>query len=217
MEQQLKQTEEASTAQLQSAQQAAVTQAVQHSNQYQAELERAAGQRKQLQAQAQELQAALAAKESEVGAVQMQLAAALDSSKRVQENHGKVSFKLLLVLGDILCAGLHLSCLSHLRFRHCRERHLSRHLAAADGTRLHSTGHICMKLLQTGPQGLLLCMHVQSIAAKNALVEQMQQELEHVKATHTQANKIHEAHVAQLISSINELQDLCGQQVSTAQ
>jgi predicted nucleic acid-binding Zn-ribbon protein len=91
LEQQLKQTEEASTAQLQSAHQAAVTQAVQHSNQYQVELERAAGQRKQLQAQVQELQAALTGKESELGAVQMQLAAALESSKRVQESHGKVS------------------------------------------------------------------------------------------------------------------------------
>jgi predicted RNase H-like nuclease (RuvC/YqgF family) len=91
LEQQLKETEEASTAQLQSTQQAAVTQAVQHSNQYQAELERAAGQRKQLQAHVQELQAALAGKESELEAVQMQLAAALESSKCVQESHGKVS------------------------------------------------------------------------------------------------------------------------------
>jgi predicted phage-related endonuclease len=91
LEQQLKQTEAASTEQLQSARQAAVNQAVQHSNQYQADLERAAGQRKQLQQQVQELQAALAAKESELAAVQMQLAAALDSAKRVQENHGKVS------------------------------------------------------------------------------------------------------------------------------
>lgn len=92
LEQQLKQTEAASTEQLQSARQAAITQAVQHSNQYQADLERAAGQRKQLQQQVQGLQAALAAKESELAAVQMQLAAALESAKRAQENHGKVSW-----------------------------------------------------------------------------------------------------------------------------
>jgi hypothetical protein len=52
------------------------------------------------------------------------------------------------------------------------------------------------------------------MAAKNALVAQMQQELEQVKAGHTHANRTHEAHIAQLISSINELQDLCSNQVS---
>jgi predicted phage-related endonuclease len=90
-EQQLKRSEEASAAQLQSARQAAVTQAVQHSNQYQNDLERAAGQRKQVQRQVQELEAAVAGKESELASVQLQLAAALESSKRVQDNHGKVS------------------------------------------------------------------------------------------------------------------------------
>lgn len=73
-----------------SARQAAVTEAVQHSTHFHAELERAAGQQKQLQQQVQELQAALANKESELGAAQMQLAAAVESCKRVQENHGKV-------------------------------------------------------------------------------------------------------------------------------
>lgn len=91
LEQQLKRSEEASAAQLQSARQAAVTQAVQHSSQYQTDLDRAAGQRKQLQQQVQELEAALAGKESELASVQMQLAAALESTKRVQDNHGKVS------------------------------------------------------------------------------------------------------------------------------
>jgi chromosome segregation ATPase len=91
LEQQLKRSEEASATQLQSARQAAVTQAVQHSNQYQTDLEHAAGQRKQLQQQVQELEAALAGKESELASVQMQLAAALESTKRVQDNHGKVS------------------------------------------------------------------------------------------------------------------------------
>lgn len=90
LEQQLERLQEDSTAQLQSARQAAVTQAVQHSNQYQADLERAADQRQQLQLQVQELQAVLASKESELSTVQMQLAAAVESTKRVQENHGKV-------------------------------------------------------------------------------------------------------------------------------
>lgn len=90
LQQQLKQLEESSTAQIQSARQAAVTQAVQHSTQHKHELERAAEQQQQLRRQLQELQDALAAKESELGAVQMQLAAALESTQRLQDNHGKV-------------------------------------------------------------------------------------------------------------------------------
>lgn len=56
-------------------------------------------------------------------------------------------------------------------------------------------------------------MCVQSMASKSALVAQMQQQLEEVKAGHTHANKAHEAHIGQLISSINELQELCSKQV----
>lgn len=90
LQQELKESQETCSAQLMSARQAAVTEAVQHSTHFHAELERAAGQQKQLQQQVQELQAALANKESELGAAQMQLAAAVESCKRVQENHGKV-------------------------------------------------------------------------------------------------------------------------------
>jgi predicted nucleic acid-binding Zn-ribbon protein len=91
LQQQLKQLEESSTAQVQSARQAAVTQAVQHSSQHKADLEPAAGQHQQLKQQLQDVQQALAAKEAELAAVQMQLAAALQSTQRVQDNHGKVS------------------------------------------------------------------------------------------------------------------------------
>lgn len=90
LQQQLQQLEESSAAQIQSARQAAATQAVQHSTQHKAELERAAESQQQLKRQLQELQDVLGAKESELGAVQMQLAAALESAQRVQDNHGKV-------------------------------------------------------------------------------------------------------------------------------
>lgn len=51
------------------------------------------------------------------------------------------------------------------------------------------------------------------MAAKSALVVQMQQELDQVKAGQVQGNKAHEGHIAQLIASINEMQELCGRQV----
>jgi len=41
----------------------------------------------------------------------------------------------------------------------------------------------------------------------------MQQELDQVKAGQVQGNKAHEGHIAQLIASINEMQELCGRQV----
>ena len=42
---------------------------------------------------------------------------------------------------------------------------------------------------------------------------EVQQQLEEVRAGNTRANKAHEAHIGQLISSINELQELCSKQV----
>jgi hypothetical protein len=51
------------------------------------------------------------------------------------------------------------------------------------------------------------------MASKTALVSQMQQQLEEAKAGYTQANRAHEAHIGQLISSINEMQDLTSKQV----
>lgn len=82
-----------------SARQAAANQTAQHSTHFHAELERAAGQHKQLQQQVQGLQDSLAAKESELGAAQMQLASALASSKRVQDSHAQVNRRRLGSVG----------------------------------------------------------------------------------------------------------------------
>lgn len=79
-----------------SVRQAAVSEAVQHSTQQQQELERATTLHQQQQQQLQDLRGALANKESELAATQMQLAAALESSKRVQDSHAKV--------GGLACA-----------------------------------------------------------------------------------------------------------------
>lgn len=56
-------------------------------------------------------------------------------------------------------------------------------------------------------------MHVQSMAPKSALVTQMELELQQVKGAHSTTNKAHEGHIAQLIASINEMQELCTKQV----
>lgn len=58
-------------------------------------------------------------------------------------------------------------------------------------------------------------MLLQSMASKSALVTQMELELQQIKAAHSQANRAHEGHIAQLIASINELQELCTKQVGT--
>jgi hypothetical protein len=54
---------------------------------------------------------------------------------------------------------------------------------------------------------------MQAMAAKNALVSQMQQELEQLKAGHAAASKSHEDHSMQLVASINDMQELCSNQV----
>jgi hypothetical protein len=51
------------------------------------------------------------------------------------------------------------------------------------------------------------------MASKSALVTQMELELQQVKGAHSTANKAHEGHIAQLIASINEIQELCTKQV----
>lgn len=82
---------------------------------------------------------------------------------------------------------------------------------SVDPSLLQLTGVCVITLL------LLCCSHcrAQTIAAKGALVSQMQEELKHLKAGHSQANKAHEAHIAQLITSIKEMQELCANQVGT--
>ncbi len=51
------------------------------------------------------------------------------------------------------------------------------------------------------------------MASKTALVSEMQQQLEAAKEEYTHATRAHEAHIGQLISSINEMQELTSKQV----
>lgn len=56
-------------------------------------------------------------------------------------------------------------------------------------------------------------LHLQAMAAKSALVAQCQQELEQGQACHAQSNKAHEAHITKLIASLDDMQQLCNNQV----
>lgn len=77
--------------QLMAARQEAVHATLQHSTQQHAALEQAAGREQQLQQRILALQATVTDREADVLDVNKQLAAAVESCKRLQENHGKVS------------------------------------------------------------------------------------------------------------------------------
>lgn len=91
LSQQLATSEEAFAAQLAAAQQAAIESSTQHGSQQQAMLQRASEREQQLLQQVAALQAAEAQKHSEVGSLSGQLAAVLESAKRMSANDAKVS------------------------------------------------------------------------------------------------------------------------------
>lgn len=90
LELELQKAETACAEQLLSARQAAVSEAVQHSSDFHARLDRAASQHKQLQQQVQVLQKDLATKEAELASTQLQLASSIESSKKLQDKHAQV-------------------------------------------------------------------------------------------------------------------------------